>query len=163
MTTEELRSVQDLLDARAKYREEIKSLRKHNDEMKQWLADANEKLERTKVEWRECWTELRTRREQDLDWRTLEVASGAVAAMRKVRKTMPVAGSEELAGLNENNGLWRAVFEVLETAREGEVDMALMPNLSDDMRHYRAGRAAGMADAQMALAEAERVAKEGKG
>lgn len=47
-------------------------------------------------------------------------------------------------GVSDENPLLRAIFEVLEQAKEQAVDQAITPELSSEERHYASGMAASL-------------------
>lgn len=58
-----------------------------------------------------------------------------------------------LAGLGENHPVWKTVLSYADEMGRNEQAAALMPDLTDDRRQYRAGRAAAMLDFATALRE----------
>jgi hypothetical protein len=72
-----------------------------------------------------------------------------------------------LAGLDEKNDLWQVVLSYADEHEQKERESALGPDLTDDVRQYNAGRAAGAYDFATALrelfSEAQMEAKRLKG
>lgn len=65
---------------------------------------------------------------------------------------------EGLKGIAPENRMWTGVLAVLELAAQEENGFALMAGLTNEARHYNAGRAAAVIDARKRLVQLWRKA-----